>query len=241
MPPLVPLPVGAFEGLTPWGGGSRIPSLALVDVDRVRRAILWFWSLRSIEAFISHEGIRTWQEETQMPEQSVVWMYDTMAHVEGALRKLDEAGFPLAHVSIVSQNLQSEREVVGYITVEDVAKKGLITGAWAGGLLSMLAGAAFLWIPGFGPLMVAGRLASLLLGVLSGMEGAVIGAAYGGVLGTLAGWGVSQEHIFKYAEHVRAGKHLVIVRGKPEEVAHARSILHDAGATALQVHAEASA
>ena len=58
-----------------------------------------------------------------MPEQSVVGMYDTMAHVEGALRKLDEAGFPIAHVSIVSQNLQSEREVVGYITVEDVAKK----------------------------------------------------------------------------------------------------------------------
>jgi uncharacterized membrane protein len=105
----------------------------------------------------------------------------------------------------------------------------------------MLAGAAFLWIPGFGPLMVAGRLASLLLGVLSGMEGAVIGAAYGGVLGTLAGWGVSQEHIFKYEEHVRAGKHLVIVHGQPEEVAHARSMLEDAGATALQFHAEASA
>jgi hypothetical protein len=31
----------------------------------------------------------------------------------------------------------------------------------------LLTGAAFLWIPGFGPLMVAGRLASLLLGVLS--------------------------------------------------------------------------
>jgi hypothetical protein len=68
-------------------------------------------------------------EDTQMPEQSVVGMYDTMAQVEGALRKLDKAGFPIAHVSIVSQNLQSEREVVGYITVEDVAKKGLITGA----------------------------------------------------------------------------------------------------------------
>jgi hypothetical protein len=180
-------------------------------------------------------------EETQMPKQSVVGMYDTMVQVEGALRKLDEAGFPIAHVSIVSQNLQSEREVVGYITVDDVAKKGLITGAWAGGLLSMFAGAAFLWIPGFGPLMVAGRLATLLLGVLSSMEGAVIGAAYGGVLGTLVGWGVSQEHIFKYEEHVRAGKHLVIVHGKPEEVTHARSILQDAGATALQVHMEAIA
>jgi hypothetical protein len=47
------------------------------------------------------------------------------------------------------------KEVVGSITVEDVAKKGLITGAWAGGLLGLLTGAAFLWIPGFGPLIVA--------------------------------------------------------------------------------------
>jgi hypothetical protein len=180
-------------------------------------------------------------EEIHMPEQSVVGMYDTMAQVEGALRKLDEAGFPIAHVSIVSQNLQSEKEVVGYITVEDVAKKGLITGAWAGGLLGLLTGVAFLWIPGFGPLIVAGQLASLLLGVLSGMEGAVIGAAYGGVLGTLAGWGVAQDHIFKYEEHVRAGKHLVIVHGKLEEVARARSILQDTRAIALHVHAEASA
>jgi hypothetical protein len=154
---------------------------------------------------------------------------------------LDEACFPITHVSIVSQNPLSEKEVVGYVTVKDVAQKGLITGAWAGGLLSLLAGAAFLWIPGFGHLIVAGKLASLLLGILGGMEGAVIGSAYGGVLGALAGWGVAKEHIFKYEEHVRAGKHLVIVHGDAEEVAQARSILQNTRATALHVHAEASA
>jgi hypothetical protein len=176
-----------------------------------------------------------------MPEQSVVGVYDTMAQAEGAVHKLDEAGFPITHVSIVSQNLQSEKEVVGYVTVADMAQRGLITGAWAGGLVSLLAGVAFLWIPGFGPLVVAGRLASLLLGVLGGVEGAVFGAAYGGVLGTLAGWGVSKEHIYKYEEHVRAGKHLVIVHGNAEEVVHARSILQDTRATVLHVHADASA
>jgi hypothetical protein len=82
------------------------------------------------------------------------------------VHKLDEAGFSITDVSIVSQNLQTEKEVVEYITVEGESQKGLITGAWAGGLLSMLAGVAFLWIPEFGPLIVAGRLASLLLGIL---------------------------------------------------------------------------
>jgi uncharacterized membrane protein len=98
-----------------------------------------------------------------------------------------------------------------------------------------------LWIPGFGPLIVAGRLASLLLGILSGVEGAVVGAAYGGVLGTLAGWGVSKGHIYKYKEHIRSGKHLVIVHGSAEEIVHARSILQDTRATVLHVHTEASA
>jgi uncharacterized membrane protein len=186
-------------------------------------------------------GHPPFSEEIHMPEQSVVGVYDTMSEAERAVRKLDEAGFPIAHVSIVSQNPQSEKEVVGYITVEDVAKKGLTTGAWAGGLLGLLTGAAFLWVPGFGPLIVAGKLASLLFEVLSGMEGAVIGSAYGGVLGTLAGWGVAQEHIFKYEEHVRAGKHLVIVHGKPEEVLCAHSILQDTRATTLHVHAETRA
>jgi archaeosine-15-forming tRNA-guanine transglycosylase len=59
-------------------------------------------------------------------------------------------------------------------------------------------------------------------------------------LGTLAGWGVSHEHIFKYEEHVRAGKHLVIVHGNAEEVARARSLLQDTSATALHVHAGAA-
>jgi hypothetical protein len=65
-----------------------------------------------------------------MPDQSIVGVYDTMAQAERAVRKLDGSGFPIVHVSIVSQNLQNEKEVVGYITVEDVAQRGLITGAW---------------------------------------------------------------------------------------------------------------
>lgn len=69
----------------------------------------------------------------------------------------------------------------------------------------------------------------------------MIGSAYGGVLDTLAGWGIAQEHIFKYEEHARAGKHLVIVHVKPEEVARAHSVLQDTRAARLHVHGETSA
>jgi hypothetical protein len=48
-------------------------------------------------------------EEIHLPEQSVVRVYDTMAQAEGVVRKLDEAGFPIAHVSIVSKTLQRRK------------------------------------------------------------------------------------------------------------------------------------
>jgi len=174
-----------------------------------------------------------------MSEQSVVGVYPTMSEAEEAVRMLDRGGFPIQQVSIVAQNLESEKEVHGYVTVGDIAKSGAGTGAWVGGLFGLLIGAAFIWVPGFGPLVVAGPLAAMLLG---GIEGLVAGAAGGGLLGALVGWGVSKEHILKYEERLKGGKYLVIAHGSAEEVAKAHNILEGSGATELNVHtAEASA
>jgi hypothetical protein len=131
-----------------------------------------------------------------MTEQSIIGIYEKMSGAEAAIHQLNHGGFPIKQVSIVAQNLESEKEVHGYISAGDVAKSGAGTGAWVGGLFGLLLGAAFVWVPGFGPLLVAGPLAAALLG---GVEGAVAGAAGGGVLGALVGWGVSKKHILKYA------------------------------------------
>lgn len=127
-----------------------------------------------------------------MAEQSIVAVYDSLAKAEDAVRRLDEGHFPINQVSIVAKNLESEREVHGYITAGDVAGAGAGTGAWVGGLFGLLVGAAFIWVPGFGPLLVAGPLAAALLG---GPEGVAAGAAGGGLLGALVGFGVSRQHI----------------------------------------------
>src|SRR5262249_33958345 len=110
---------------------------------------------------------------TDMAERSVVGVYDRMAQAEEAGHMLDQAGFPVKHVSIVTQNLASDQTGHGYITLgDDLTPRGAATGAWVGGLVSLLSGAAFLWVPGFGPLLVLGRLAALLL---IGVEGALLG------------------------------------------------------------------
>jgi hypothetical protein len=166
-------------------------------------------------------------------QSSVVGIYHTMEAAEEAVHTLDRAGFPLKQVSIVAQNLESEKEIQGYITAGDVAMSGAGTGAWMGGLFGLLIGAAFIWAPGFGPLLVAGPLAAVLLG---GVEGAVVGAAGGGLLGVLVGWGVSKQHILKYEEKVKSGKYLIIAHGDAELVGKARAILENTDAEELAVH-----
>jgi hypothetical protein len=173
-----------------------------------------------------------------MSEESVVGIYGTMSGAEQAVRELGRAGVPLHRISIVAQNLESEKEIHGYVNAGDIAKGGAGTGAWVGGLFGVLMGVAFLWVPGFGPLLVAGPLSAALLG---GVEGAAIGAAGGGLLGGLIGWGVSRKHILKYEEHLRGGKYLLLVHGSHEEVQRAHDVLQGTGATQLDLHREPAA
>jgi hypothetical protein len=168
-----------------------------------------------------------------MTERSVVAIYDRMREAENAIRLLDEGGYPVNQISIVSRDLENEKQVQGFITTGDVAKSGAATGAWVGGLFGILIGAAFLWIPGFGPLMVAGPFAALLLG---GVEGVLTGAVGGGLLGALIGWGVSKKHILKYEESLKGGKYLVIAHGSTEEVERAHSILESTEPGEIGMH-----
>ncbi len=170
-----------------------------------------------------------------MAEQSTIGLYNTMSEAEEAIKSLDQGGFPIKQISIVTQNLESEKAVHGYVTAGDVAQTGAGTGAWVGGLFGLLVGAAFIWVPGFGPLFVAGSFAALLL---SSMEGVAAGAVGGGVLGALVGWGVSKKHILKYEEQLKAGKYLLIAQGSAEEVARAQNILKDSKAADVTHHAE---
>ena len=118
-----------------------------------------------------------------------------------------------------------------------MAKSSARTGAWVGGIFGLLAGAAFLWVPGVGPLIVAGSLASALLG---GLEGAVAGAATTGVLGWLFSLGIGKEHILKYEESVKAGKYLVIAHGSADDVTKAKQILAGTNPAELNVHGQAA-
>ena len=64
-------------------------------------------------------------------------------------------------------------------------------------------------IPGIGPVVAAGWLAST---VAVGAAGAVAGGAVGGIIGALTATGMSEDQANVYAESIRRGDTLVTVR-----------------------------
>jgi uncharacterized membrane protein len=174
-------------------------------------------------------------EVYNVADKSTVAVFETLEQAEQAVRRLNEGNYPIEQISIVAQNLETEKEVHGFITAGDIAKQGAGTGAWFGGIFGLLMGGAVLFVPGVGPLVVAGSLAAAMLGAA---EGAAVGATAGALLSALAGWGVSREHIIKYEDHIKSGKYLVVAHGSDEQVERARGILGGTSPLELTKHAE---
>ena len=170
-------------------------------------------------------------------EQIVSGDFGSHARAEAAVRALGEAGIALSSISIVTQNLQSTEQVQGFVTAGDVALSAG-TGAWWGGVFGLLVGSAFLWIPGFGPLVVAGALASSFLGML---EGVAVGAAGGGLVGALLGYGLSKDKALKYEAVVLAGHYLVLTHCDHGETQTARDVLMKQGAHEVEVSSKLGA
>ncbi len=159
---------------------------------------------------------------TALVGSSVVAVYPDHAAAERAIQLLHRSGFAMGDLSIVGRDLQMTEEPVGFVSAGDYASAGAKTGASFGGLLGLLVGAAILVLPGVGPIIVAGPLEAALL---AGIEGAIAGTALGSLAGALVGWGVPKERAIKYETHVKSGKFLVVVRGNPEIIAQARTLI----------------
>jgi len=154
---------------------------------------------------------------------------------ETAIAELKSAGFPMHKVTIIAQDADRKADVAG-VNVEDKnragnkadegATAGALTGGTLGGITGLLVGLGALAIPGVGPIMVAGELATVLTTTVAG---GAIGAAAGGLVGALIGLGIPEERAQVYSDRVDRGDYLVIVKGSDEEIARAEAILNHRG------------
>lgn len=154
--------------------------------------------------------------------EAVVAVYPTHEAAERAVRDVQRAGFDMRKLSIIGKDYQTEQEVVGYYTTGGRMKAWGTQGAFWGGLWGMLFGSAFFFIPGVGPLLIAGPVLTWLIGALEGA--AVVGGV--SVLGAaLVGIGIPKDRTIEYETQVKAGHFVVIAHGTARELGAIRDTL----------------
>jgi heat induced stress protein YflT len=167
-------------------------------------------------------------EGTQRTGRTVVGLFQSRTEAEEAIRDLKNAGFTNEQIGVATRDQDSPKE--GRIEpmedepeIESIeedtgsgmaegAAVGAVTGGVVGGLVGLIGS---LLVPGLGPVVVGGVLASTLMGM-------GIGAATGGLIGALVGMGVPEEDARYFDAAFRQGGALVTVNAgdaTPEAVA----------------------
>jgi uncharacterized membrane protein len=154
---------------------------------------------------------------------SIVATYPTHTAAEAAVKELQQSGFDMKKLSIVGRDYHTDEHVVGYYNVGDRMKAWGKTGAFWGGLWGLLFGSAFFWIPGLGPLLVAGPLVSWIVGAL---EGAALVGGLSALGAGLYGLGIPKDSILQYETAIKTGKFVLIAHGTIDDITHAKEILN---------------
>jgi len=121
---------------------------------------------------------------------------------EEAVREFQKAGFDMRKLYFVSEDYQMEEDVVGYYTTGGRMKSQSKSGAFWGGLWSLMFGSAFFFIRGIGPRLAGGPL----VGIIGALEGAV---GVGGLSALGAGLysiGIPKAGFVEYETQLKAGK-----------------------------------
>ena len=158
-------------------------------------------------------------------------LYDDYATATQVMHDLEASGIPSSDISILASNadnwysgkgtaaaLKHDRNRDGVDDRAEGAATGATLGATVGGVAGLLAGLGMLAIPGIGPVVAAGWLASTA-------AVAAAGGVAGGILGAMTEAGVSEEDAHVYAEGVRRGGSLLTVRVPQGERARIEAIL----------------
>lgn len=164
-----------------------------------------------------------------------VGVFKSRRDAENALSALKDSGFTMDKISVLAKDADRNEEIAG-VDVQDRnqmkdgggneasegAGIGAVAGTALGGFGGLLVGLEALVIPGVGPFLAAGTVATTL-------AGAGIGAAAGAIVGALTGLGIPEEDAKAYDKRVSQGDYLVLIEGTVTEIERAGSLLRTHG------------
>jgi hypothetical protein len=171
-----------------------------------------------------------------MPRQdqnSVVAVFSQNSAAENAIKELKGGGFDVKKLAVVGRDYQTESDVVGFYNTGDRMKFWGKWGAFWGGLWGLLFGAAFLIVPGIGPVVAAG---SVVDWIIAALEGSIVVGGLSALGAGLYSLGVPKNSVVKYETSIKAGKFVLVAHGTAAEAAKAREMLNSSGAEQVDTY-----
>lgn len=160
--------------------------------------------------------------------KTIIGLFKQEGEADAAIRDLERAGFNENHLGVIAPNTVAQRvdlaEDKREGTIQADQKLGTAGGAAVGGLTGLVAGLTALAVPGIGPVLAAGMIAA----------SAGLGATAGGLLGTLTSNSITEEDAYTYAEGVKRGGILVVVRADDQHETEVKGIMRNAGALEIE-------
>ncbi|HEX2170920.1 MAG TPA: general stress protein [Dehalococcoidia bacterium] len=159
----------------------------------------------------------------------LVGVFESRDQAEQAVDALERAGFGADQIGFVTHDRSADRSDAGGFEAPtgqttSASGQGVVSGVLGGGVLGGLIGAAAsLLMPGIGPVVAGGILASTV-------AGAGLSAVAGGFVGIFADLGIPEEEARYYDGEYRAGRSLVTVKSDGRH-AEAMDILRRFGAS----------
>jgi len=161
-------------------------------------------------------------------------LYNSHVEASAVVSALEAAGVKHGDISIIASNADDwyssngrsnakpstfpDRDLDGKDDRAEAAGTGAGVGAAIGTTAGILTGLGIIAIPGLGPLVAAGWIATALAGLAAG-------TATGGILGALTQAGVSTEEADLYAEGLRRGGAVVSVKVQDSDRSKVEAIL----------------
>jgi hypothetical protein len=160
-------------------------------------------------------------------------VFSSRQEAEQALNELKASGFSMDSVSIIARDADQTEQLGGAqvsdrIGNKDVGGTGVVGEiATNSALGSVLVGLGSLALPGIGPVIAAGSVATALVATVAGSG--IEAAALAGVVKALTDLGIPEEQARTYSDSLNQGDYLVIVDGTDDEIQRAAGILSDRG------------
>lgn len=171
-------------------------------------------------------------------KNSVVGVFASHSLAENAVKELQKNGLNIKKLSIVGRDLHTDEHVVGYYNSGERMMYWGKQGAFWGGVWGLLVGAGFFWVPGLGPLLVAGPLVTMIVGAV---EGAAVVGGLSAIGAGLYSLGIPKDSVLLYETAIKTGKYVVVFHGSAEEVEKTRKLLVGAKADEAKVYVEVPA